>query len=237
MYVAPTLTDCSYSNRHVTCYSSLLCTRSNSCIFWNIMLCSLLKGNRQVRRGFLHVYRISEFAFKEMVASTATRLQKHGIGCNRKATRFCLALFQFSSSRLLCWYLLHVGFLLGLFFDAEDGGDTLLRDFRRLSTDYTYIPRHRTLHNHTYETSKSYRMFCHIYQFSLHCRCILFKRVNLLRRTNHEAKRAGTVYTKVTQLAIRFHSDLQQKFGSNEQKDARSCLSGHNYKECVFMRI
>jgi hypothetical protein len=30
----------------------------------------------------------------------------------------------------------HAGFLLGLFFDPEDGGDMLLRNVGRLSTDY-----------------------------------------------------------------------------------------------------
>jgi hypothetical protein len=38
----------------------------------------------------------------------------------------------------LC-YVLHAGFLLGLFFDPEDRGDMLLRNIGRLSTDYTKI--------------------------------------------------------------------------------------------------
>jgi hypothetical protein len=34
---------------------------------------------------------------------------------------------------------LHAGFLLGLFFDPEDGDDMFLRNFRRLSADYTAL--------------------------------------------------------------------------------------------------
>jgi hypothetical protein len=33
-------------------------------------------------------------------------------------------------------YMLHAGFLLGLFFDPEDGSDMFLRKVGRLSTDY-----------------------------------------------------------------------------------------------------
>jgi hypothetical protein len=39
-------------------------------------------------------------------------------------------------------YLLHVGFVLGLFFDSEDGDDILLQNVDLLSTDYiTLYPR------------------------------------------------------------------------------------------------
>jgi hypothetical protein len=44
---------------------------------------------------------------------------------------------------------LHIGSLLGLFFDPEDGGYIYLGNFRCLSMDYT--PLHagnRTLHDH-----------------------------------------------------------------------------------------
>jgi hypothetical protein len=43
----------------------------------------------------------------------------------------------------LCGLLLatrfHAGFLLGLFFDAEDGGDMFLRNTGLLSMDYTVL--------------------------------------------------------------------------------------------------
>jgi hypothetical protein len=47
---------------------------------------------------------------------------------------------------LLCitaWYLLHAGFLLGLFFDPEHGGDILLGNVGWLSADHTplYVNR------------------------------------------------------------------------------------------------
>jgi hypothetical protein len=37
------------------------------------------------------------------------------------------------------WYLLHAGFLLGLFIDPEYGGDMLLRNVGWLSTDYAVL--------------------------------------------------------------------------------------------------
>jgi hypothetical protein len=37
------------------------------------------------------------------------------------------------------WYLLYVGFLLGLFFDYEDGGQMFLPNTAWLSTDYTAL--------------------------------------------------------------------------------------------------
>jgi hypothetical protein len=36
-------------------------------------------------------------------------------------------------------YLLYLGFLLGLFFDPEDGGDIFFRNIGSLSTDYTML--------------------------------------------------------------------------------------------------
>jgi hypothetical protein len=36
-------------------------------------------------------------------------------------------------------YLLHAGFMLGVLFDPEDGGDIFLRNVGRLSTDYTAL--------------------------------------------------------------------------------------------------
>jgi hypothetical protein len=34
---------------------------------------------------------------------------------------------------------LHAGFLLGLYFDSEEGGDMLFRNVSRFSTDYTAL--------------------------------------------------------------------------------------------------
>jgi hypothetical protein len=38
-----------------------------------------------------------------------------------------------------CFYWLHVGFLLGLLFFPEDGGDMFLLNVGRLLTDYTAL--------------------------------------------------------------------------------------------------
>jgi hypothetical protein len=64
------------------------------------------------------------------------------------------------------------------------------------------------------------------------------------RRRNHEIKCIGLVYTRVTQVANRFHSGsptkgfcIKKKFGSNEQKDARNCVRGHDDKEYVIIKI
>jgi hypothetical protein len=52
---------------------------------------------------------------------------------------------------------LHARFLLGLFFDTENGGDMFFRNVGWLSTDYTALyPRDRTLHSHSCEKLKSY---------------------------------------------------------------------------------
>jgi hypothetical protein len=37
------------------------------------------------------------------------------------------------------WYLLHTGFLRGLFFDPEDGGDMYLRNVGGISTGYAAL--------------------------------------------------------------------------------------------------
>jgi hypothetical protein len=51
-------------------------------------------------------------------------------------------------------YLLHAGFLLGLFFYSEDGSDVLLRYVSWLSTIYT--AEDRTFHNHRCENLEYY---------------------------------------------------------------------------------
>jgi hypothetical protein len=54
-------------------------------------------------------------------------------------------------------YLLHDGFLLGLFFSSEDGSDMFLRNIKRLQqTTWHYIPEDRTLHDHCCEKLKYY---------------------------------------------------------------------------------
>jgi hypothetical protein len=42
-------------------------------------------------------------------------------------------------TRTLVCYLLHIGLLLGLFFDPENRGDMFFRNFSWLSTDYTAL--------------------------------------------------------------------------------------------------
>jgi hypothetical protein len=41
------------------------------------------------------------------------------------------------------WLCFYAGFLLGLFFDPEDGGDMFLRNVGWLSADYTALCRKR----------------------------------------------------------------------------------------------
>jgi hypothetical protein len=54
-------------------------------------------------------------------------------------------------------YSLYSGFLLGLFFDIEDGSNMFLRNVGwLLTTRRRYIPEEITLHNHRCENLKSY---------------------------------------------------------------------------------
>jgi hypothetical protein len=57
-------------------------------------------------------------------------------------------------------YLLHAGFLFGLLFDSEDGGDMSLRNVVWLQqTTQRYLPEDRTVHNHLCENPKSYTWY------------------------------------------------------------------------------
>jgi hypothetical protein len=47
------------------------------------------------------------------------------------------------SKHLSLCYLLHVGFLLGLFYDTEDGGEMFFRNVCWLSTGYTALYHRR----------------------------------------------------------------------------------------------
>jgi hypothetical protein len=50
----------------------------------------------------------------------------------------------------------HAGFLLDLFFDLEDGGDMLLRNVCRLSTDYMVLyPRRQNTTGYIVSTAKN----------------------------------------------------------------------------------
>jgi hypothetical protein len=44
-------------------------------------------------------------------------------------------------------YLLHADFMLGMFFDPEDGGDVFFRDVDIRITRH-YVPEDITVHNH-----------------------------------------------------------------------------------------
>jgi hypothetical protein len=56
----------------------------------------------------------------------------------------------------------HIGFLIGLDFDLENGGDIFLQNVTRLSTDYTALqPKSSTLHNHRCGKLKFYKIISH----------------------------------------------------------------------------
>jgi hypothetical protein len=65
--------------------------------------------------------------------------------------------------QLVSLYLLHAGFLLGLFFSHEDGGATYSSEISVVfqQTTRRCIPKGRTLHNHRREDLRS-----HIYENS-----------------------------------------------------------------------
>jgi hypothetical protein len=82
-------------------------------IFWDIKSRSPLKVDRRFGRSRLHLQgRRINYAINQREAD--------------------------SKESFVC-YLLHGGFLLGSFFDSEDGGDIFLRRFRCLFTDYTAL--------------------------------------------------------------------------------------------------
>jgi hypothetical protein len=55
---------------------------------------------------------------------------------------------------------IHAGFLLGLFFDPEYGGDLFLRNVGLLSTDYMVsYPEDITLHAGLYTSTNNYRSY------------------------------------------------------------------------------
>jgi hypothetical protein len=63
---------------------------------------------------------------------------------------------------------LHAGYLLGLFFYPEDGGDMLLRNVDSLSTDYIELyPEERALHNHRCENLESHIAYLGQQQYKL----------------------------------------------------------------------
>jgi hypothetical protein len=63
-------------------------------------------------------------------------------------------------------YLLHVGFLLGLFVNPEDVGDVPPKHELTFSALHSFISQKTSLHNHRCKNLKSYRIFscCHSHQ-------------------------------------------------------------------------
>jgi hypothetical protein len=87
----------------------------------------------------------------------------------------------------------HAGFLLGLSFDHDNGGDSspeMSVDFQW--TTCCYIPQDRTLHNHCCENLKSYK------------NCLLYK-INYLAITfNKLLSSTGTLHTSYVAELFKF---------------------------------
>jgi hypothetical protein len=85
----------------------------------------------------------------------------------------------------------HAGFLLGLFFDTEDGGDMFLRNVGWLPADYMVLyPEDSTLHNHRCENLKSCKFHIHSENIKLHF-CVFCS------RTQSDVRKEIYAYTQL----------------------------------------
>jgi hypothetical protein len=79
------------------------------------------------------------------------------LSSSRQMPEWCLDYVEFYLLRPLLATCFQAGFLLGLFFDHEDGVEIFLRKFSDfLRNIRRYILEHKTLHNHCCENLRSY---------------------------------------------------------------------------------
>jgi hypothetical protein len=155
-----------------------------STIFWNIIPCNLVgwKSTNNLEEHVASIFQVEQVGWK--ARPVPWRGKTHGQKPTVLYSLCELYKIQFQYNVIHVWInsslallatCLHVGFLLGLFFNPEDGGDMFLRNIDFQHTTQHYIPEDRPLHNNLCENSKSFILFYtfNIYQTSftmlVHC--------------------------------------------------------------------
>jgi hypothetical protein len=105
-----------------------------------LSLCSLRPNVQLIKKPKSHhsqnkAYFFKNFVFWDMTSCSPWKVSRRFGGIFRPSSSGS----KNKSSKKVACYLLHIGFLLGLFFYPEDGSDMFFRNISWISTDYTAL--------------------------------------------------------------------------------------------------